>query len=56
MVPPVVSFVLFIVVALATQKKYPGRPGIVNYVPPEEDVIRGEDLKSYVDPSGRKYQ
>ena len=56
MIPPVVSFVLFIVVALATQKKYPGRPGIVNYVPPEEDVIRGEDLKSYVDPSGRKYQ
>ena len=56
MIPPVVSFVLFIVVALATQKKYPGRPGIVNYVPPEEDVVRGEDLKSYVDPSGRKYQ
>jgi SSS family solute:Na+ symporter len=56
MIPPVVSFVLFIVVALATQKKYPGRPGIINYVPPEEDVIRGEDLKSYVDPSGRKYQ
>ena len=56
MIPPVVSFVLFIVVALATQKKYPGRPGIVNYVPPDEDVIRGEDLKSYVDPSGRKYQ
>ena len=56
MIPPVVSFVLFIVVALATQKKYPGRPGIVNYVPPEEDVIRGEDLKGYVDPSGRKYQ
>lgn len=55
-IPPVVSFVLFIVVALATQKKYPGRPGIINYVPPEEDVIRGEDLKSYVDPSGRKYQ
>jgi SSS family solute:Na+ symporter len=54
MIPPVVSFVLFIVVALATQKKYPGRPGIVNYVPPEEDVIRGEDLKGYVDTSGKK--
>jgi SSS family solute:Na+ symporter len=56
MIPPVVSFVLFIVIALTTQKKYPGRPGIVNYVPPEEDVIKGEDLKGYVDPSGRKYQ
>jgi SSS family solute:Na+ symporter len=54
MIPPVVSFILFIVVALATQKKYPGRPGIVNYVPPEEDVIRGEDLKGYVDTSGKK--
>jgi solute:Na+ symporter, SSS family len=56
MIPPVVSFVLFIGVALATQKKYPGRPGIINYVPPEEDVVRGEDLKGYIDPSGRKFQ
>jgi Na+/proline symporter len=56
MIPPVVSVVLFITVALATQKKYPGRPGIVNYVPPEEDVVRGEDLKGYVDPSGRTFQ
>ena len=56
MIPPVVSFVLFIGVALATQKKYPGRPGIINYVPPEEDIVRGEDLKSYVDPDGRKFQ
>ena len=54
MIPPVVSFILFIGVALATQKKYPGRPGIVNYVPPEEDVIRGEDLKGYADTSGRR--
>jgi Na+/proline symporter len=56
MIPPVVSFVLFIVVALATQKKYPGRPGIIFYVPPEEDVVKGEDLKGYVDPSGAKFQ
>jgi solute:Na+ symporter, SSS family len=55
MIPPVVSFVLFIGVALTTQKKYPGRPGIINYVPPEEDIIRGEDLKGYVDPSGKKF-
>lgn len=56
MIPPVVSFVLFVGVALATQKKYPGRPGIINYVPPEEDIVRGEDLKGYVDPGERKLQ
>jgi hypothetical protein len=51
-----VSFALFIGVALATQKKYPGteRHGVVDYVPPEEDVIRGEDLKGYVTPTGGK--
>jgi SSS family solute:Na+ symporter len=56
MIPPVISFVLFIAVALTTQKKYPGRHGIVDYVPPEEDVIRGEDLKDYVDSGGTKYR
>jgi SSS family solute:Na+ symporter len=56
MIPPVIAFVLFIGVALTTQKKYPGRHGIVNYVPPEEDVIRGEDLKDYVDSAGTKYR
>src|SRR5215204_599876 len=56
MIPPVVSFALFIAVAIATQKRYPGRPGIVGYIPPEEDVVRGEDLKGYVDPSGSKFQ
>ncbi|MFL6457204.1 MAG: sodium:solute symporter family transporter [Nitrososphaeraceae archaeon] len=54
MIPPVVSFALFIGVALATQKKYPGRPGIIDYVPPEQDVIRGEDLKGYADAPGYK--
>ncbi len=56
MIPPVIAFVLFIGVALTTQKKYPGRHGIINYVPPEEDVIRGEDLKDYVDSAGTKYR
>jgi SSS family solute:Na+ symporter len=54
MIPPVISFALFIGVAFATQKKYPGRPGVVAYVPPEADVIRGEDLKGYVDATGYK--
>lgn len=49
MIPPVVSFVLFVAVALATQKKYPGkvRHDVRDYVPPEEDVITGEDLKHF---------
>jgi solute:Na+ symporter, SSS family len=56
MIPPPISFVIFIGVALATQKKYPGqqRHGVVDYVPPEEDIIRGEDLKGYVPPVGGK--
>jgi Na+/proline symporter len=49
MIPPVVSFTLFIIVALATQKKWPGkeRHDVNDYVPPEEDVISGEDLKHF---------
>jgi solute:Na+ symporter, SSS family len=58
MIPPVVSFALFIGVALATQKKSPGeeRHGVVDYVPPEEDVVRGEDLKGYITPAGGKLE
>lgn len=49
MIPPVVSFVVFIAVALATQNRYPGkaRHDVRDYVPPEEDVIAGEDLKHF---------
>src|ERR687891_2704430 len=43
LIPPVVSVVIFVVVALTTQRKYPGRYGVVDYVPPEEDVINGEE-------------
>jgi solute:Na+ symporter, SSS family len=57
MIPPVVSFVAFVVVALATQKKYLGieRHGVIEYVPPEEDIILGQELKGYTSPSGLKY-
>lgn len=57
MIPPIVSFVAFVVVALATQKKYPGteRHGVIEYVPPEEDIVTGEDLKGYTSPSGLKF-
>ncbi len=49
MIPPIISFTLFIVVALATQNKYPGkaRHGVIDYVPPEEDLITGNDLKNF---------
>ena len=50
LLPPPISFAVFIIVALLTQKKYPGkeRHGVVNYVPPEDDVVNGEDLKGYI--------
>jgi SSS family solute:Na+ symporter len=56
MIPPPIAFALFVIVALATQKKYPGeqRHGVLDYVPPEEDIIRGEDLKGYIPPMGGK--
>lgn len=49
MIPPPISFALFVVVALATQRRYPGkaRHDVRDYVPPEEDVISGEDLKHF---------
>lgn len=53
MIPPIMAFIVFIVVALATQSKYPGkaRHDVRDYVPPEEDVIAGEDLKHFKDGS-----
>jgi solute:Na+ symporter, SSS family len=54
LIPPVVSVIIFVVVALTTQRKYPGRYGVVDYVPPKEDVINGEDLRGYVAPNAGK--
>ena len=53
LIPPIVSFVVFIIVALLTQKKDPGfkRHGVIEYVPPEEDVVNGEDLKRLYTPN-----
>ena len=49
MIAPSVGFTLFIIVAYLTQGKYPGkaRHDIRDYVPPEEDIISGEDLKHF---------
>src|ERR671920_847825 len=54
MIPPPIAFAVFVIVAIATQKKYPGeqRHGVLDYEPPEEDVVRGQDLKGYVPPIG----
>jgi SSS family solute:Na+ symporter len=53
MIPPVISLVVFVTVALLTQEKSPGYllHGIVDYVPPEEDIVNGEDLKGYTPPA-----
>lgn len=45
-IPLVTSVVLFIVVSIATQHKYPSRQDIIiNYVPATEDLLKGYDLK-----------
>ena len=51
MIPPIVSLIVFVGVAYGTQHKYPGkaRHDVRDYVPPEEDVISGEDLKHFGD-------
>lgn len=56
LIPPIVSFIVFIAVALLTQKSYPGfkSHGVIDYVPPEEDVVNGEDLKGYIPPRTKK--
>ena len=46
-IPPLVSTVLFVIISLTTQKKSPGMHGVIDYVPPTKDVIRGEDLANY---------
>jgi len=53
MIPPIIAFALFYVVAQATQGKYPGkaRHDVRDYVPPEEDVIAGEDLLHFKEDS-----
>jgi solute:Na+ symporter, SSS family len=49
MIPPIIGLITFVGVALATQERFPGEVlfGIVDYVPPEDDVVLGEDLKGY---------
>lgn len=55
LIPPAVSAIAFVVVALATQKRYSGVElhGVVDYVPPDEHVVEGRDLEDYVPPAPR---
>jgi Na+/proline symporter len=54
MIPPLISLVVFVTVALLTQKQQPGEyfHGVIDYIPPEEDIVLGEDLKGYKPPAG----
>jgi solute:Na+ symporter, SSS family len=49
LIPPVVSAVVFVGVALGTQKRFSGVEyhGVVDYVPPIEDIVEGRDLDGY---------
>jgi SSS family solute:Na+ symporter len=53
-IPPIISLIVFVVVALLTQKKQPGAyfHGVIDYIPPEDDIVLGEDLKGYKPPAG----
>ncbi len=48
-IPPALGLITFVSVALATQARYPGHllAGVVEYAPPEDDVVIGEDLRGY---------
>ena len=48
-IPPILGLITFVSVALLTQEKHSGEilAGIVEYTPPEEDVVIGEDLRGY---------
>ena len=54
MIAPAIGIALFVIVAYATQDKYPGkaRHDIRDYVPPDEDIITGEDLKHFKENDG----
>jgi Na+/proline symporter len=49
-IAPVCSSAIFIITALTTQKRHPGqlRYGVVSYIPPERDLVTGDDLRGYI--------
>lgn len=49
-IPPIVSFVVFVVVSLATYKRSPSRHDVIYLIPSEEDVVSGADVSKWVNP------
>ena len=49
-IPPIVSFVVFVVVSLATYKRSPSRHDVIYLIPSEEDVVTGADVSKWVNP------
>ena len=50
MIPPIVSFAVFVAVSLATYKKTPSRHDVIYLIPSEEDVVTGADVSEWVNP------
>src|SRR5918996_1959662 len=46
LIPPVISAATFVGVAYATQKRYPSRHEVLDYVPTDQEVERGLDIES----------
>jgi hypothetical protein len=46
LIPPIISAAVFVGVALATQKKYPPRHEVLDYIPTDEEVEKGLDIES----------
>ncbi|MGB8172258.1 MAG: hypothetical protein WCF01_06485, partial [Nitrososphaeraceae archaeon] len=49
-IPPIVSFVVFVGVSLATYKRSPSRHDVIYLIPSEEDVVTGADVSKWVNP------
>lgn len=52
MIPPVISFGVFVGVALATQNKWIPRHAVISYIPADELVVEGRELDGF-DPTGK---
>jgi Na+/proline symporter len=50
MIPPIVSFAVFVAVSYATYKKTPSRHDVIYLIPSEEDVVTGADVSEWVNP------
>jgi len=49
-IPPIVSFIVFVSVSLATYKRSPSKHDVIYLIPSEEDVVSGTDVTKWVNP------